>query len=118
MSLENRNEFESDLCIVQEEVRSGVTEKYAKAKEAHWEIWLTYCEKSHVDPFLISVANRVEILQVFARRLRDGRIAPSGRQIRSKSVSDYLTLVGQKFANMGSGDPRLNKYGKIDFWLA
>ena len=90
MSLEDRCELESDLHIVEEEVRSGVTEKYARAKEAHWEVWLTYYAKSHVAFFLISAENCVNILHVFAKRLQDGYMAPSSQQRRSKTESDYL----------------------------
>ena len=35
MSIEDRNEFESDLRIVEAEVRSGVNEDYADRKDRH-----------------------------------------------------------------------------------
>ena len=118
MYLEDRVEFESDLRVVEAEVRAGVTEKYSKTKDSHWRIWETYCQKIRIDPFLIDIEDHIPILAVFQTRLRDGRIAPSGRQIRSQTVSDYLTSVGQKFTSMGAQDPRLNKFGKIDFRLS
>ena len=37
MPPEQRNEFESDLGLVQEAIRSGVTPAYANKKDAHWE---------------------------------------------------------------------------------
>ena len=118
MSIEDRLEFESDLCACEAEVRAGVTEDYARRKDRHWEIWETYCSKTNLDPFLLNVDDPVPYLEIFAKRLRDGRIAPSGRQIRSQTVSDYLTSVGQRFTNLGADDPRLNKFGKIDFRLS
>ena len=118
MSIKDRLEFESDLGIVEAEVRAGVNEDYAKKKDRHWIIWETFCTKTNIDPFLIDVEDPLPYLKIYGRRLRDGRLAPSGRQIRSATVSDYLTSVGQRFASMGADDPRLNKYGKIDFRLA
>ena len=38
MSIEDRLEFESDLCLVAVEVRAGVTEEYANRKKQHWDI--------------------------------------------------------------------------------
>ena len=118
MSIEDRNEFESDLRLVEAEVRSGVNEDYADRKDRHWIVWETYCAKTKLDPFLLDKEDPVPYLEVFGQRLRDGRLAPSGRQIRSATVSDYLTSVGQRFSNMGADDPRMNKYGKLDFRLA
>ena len=42
-------------------------------------------------------------------RLQDGCIAPSGQQIQSQIVTDYLTSVGQKFANLESADSQLQQ---------
>lgn len=118
MSTATRDEFKSDLRLIQEEVRSGVTQDYTKRKDRHWEIWLEYCDSCSIDPFLSSHSDPVPILQIFAQRFRDGRLAPSGKPVRSKTVSDALCSVGQKFAVLGSDDPRYNSYGKIDFRLS
>jgi hypothetical protein len=37
------------------------------------------------------------ILQVFAQRYRDGRIAPRNNVVRSDTVSDTVRAVGQVF---------------------
>ena len=118
MSIEDQNEFKSDLRIVEAEVQTGVNEDYANQKDCHWIIWETYCAKTHLCPFLLNIKDPVPYLKIFGQQLRNGRLTPSSRQIRSATVSDYLTLVGQRFANMGSNDPRLNKYGKLDFCLS
>ena len=76
MSIKDRLEFESDLGIVEAEVRAGVNEDYAKKKDRHWIIWETFCTKTNIDPFLIDIEDPLPYLKIFGRRLRDGRLAP------------------------------------------
>ena len=57
----------------------------------------------------------VPILQLYARRYRTGAIAPSQREVKSRTVEQALRAVGQTFASLGANDPRLNPFGKIDF---
>ena len=78
---------------------------------------LNHCAKTHLDPFLLDIKDPVPYLEIFGQQLRNSRLAPSGQQIRSATFSDYLTLMGQRFTNMGADNPRLNKYGKLDFGL-
>jgi hypothetical protein len=118
MSSAARSKFESYLGIVKEEVRSGVTNAYTKRKDSHWTIWVEYCEQSHLDPFLRGTTDPIPFLQVFAAQYRDGSIAPSKKSVRSKTVSDAVRSVGQKFSGLGSTDPRYDVYGKIDFRLS
>jgi len=40
-------------------------------------MWLTFTESLQLDSSLSGIADPVPILQVFAARYRDGRIAPS-----------------------------------------
>ena len=79
MSIDDRNEFESDLRVVKAEVRSRVNEDYADPKDRHWIVWETYCAKTKIDPFLLDKEDPVPYLKVFGQRLRNGRLAPSGR---------------------------------------
>ena len=72
MSVADRLEFESDLCLVEAEVRAGVNENYAKKKDRHWIIWETYCAKTNIDPFLIDVEDPLPYLKVYGTRLHDG----------------------------------------------
>ena len=51
---------------------------------------------------------------MFAQRYRDGRIAPSQRRVKSRTVEDALCAVGQKFASVGSKDLRNDSSGRID----
>jgi hypothetical protein len=109
--------FCSDLQLVHEAVRSGVTVQRASAHVHHWERWVSYCSPLGLDPYLSDYTDPVPILQVFAQRYRDGRLAPSNRTVKSRTVEDVLRAVAQKYTSMGAPDPRLNAFGKVDFRL-
>ncbi len=110
-----RNEFRSDLGLVAQAVRSGVVSSRARAADKQWDRWVDFCQEQGWDPWLYEFEAPVPILQVFAARYRDGRIAPSGNPVRSRTVEDALRSVGQTFASMGSQDIRKNQVGGIDF---
>ena len=63
------------------------------------------------------MADPIPILQTFGLRWRDGRISPSGKPNRARSVENAIRLVGQKFSLLGSSDPRLDDSGAQDFCL-
>lgn len=112
------NEFKRYLVSSAEAIRSGVIDSYADKKDAHWIIWVDFCLPRKLDPFLRNFQDPIPILEVFAAQYRDGRIAPSGNPVKSRTVEDSIRSVGQAFARMGSHDPRINKItGKIDFRL-
>jgi hypothetical protein len=110
-----RNTFRADLRIVDEKIRLGVTSKRAKAADAHWGRWETFCLANNIDPFMRNIEDPVPILQVFAQRYRDGRIAPRKNAVRSDTVSDAIRAVGQTFSRLGAKDIRKDAYGEIDF---
>lgn len=85
----------------------------ANKKDTHWDVWVEYCQKCYIDPL-----DSIPYLQVFARRYHDGRVAPRGKPVKSKIVSDGLCSVGQRFANLSANNPRLNRFGKLEFCLA
>jgi hypothetical protein len=70
-----------------------------------------------MDPTLQIVEDPVPFLQVFAYGYRNGTIAPSKRSVRSRTVEGALRSVGQRFASMGSQDPRFTIQNKMDFRL-
>jgi hypothetical protein len=105
----------SDLGLVQEAIKLGVTSQRAKAQDQHWDRWDAFCIGHNIDPFLRTYRDPIPILQIFAQRYRDGRIAPSHRQVKSRTVEDALRAVGQKFARMGTPDIRKDSTGNIDF---
>ena len=112
-----RNEFITDLRIVQAAQRSGIVAKRAKAADEHWNRWLAFCQEISVDPWFTQGDDPIPYLQVFAQRLRDGRLAPSGQPIRSTTVTDILRSVGQGYARVGATDIRRDRSGNKDFRL-
>ncbi|KAI2500158.1 hypothetical protein MHU86_14302 [Fragilaria crotonensis] len=54
---------------------------------------------------------------LFAQQYRAGRIAPSDRPVRSRTVEDAVRQVAQAFTRVGADDPRLNSFGAVDFRL-
>ncbi|VEU33676.1 unnamed protein product [Pseudo-nitzschia multistriata] len=109
--------FKSDLGAVQEEMRSSVTEGYARKKDAHWDCWVGFCLSHGLDPFLAKAGDPVPYLQVFGARYQDGRASPSGKRARAHTVSDALRSVGQKITRVGAPDPRFNRFGELDYRL-
>jgi hypothetical protein len=110
-----RNNFGRDYGLAQQDVKAGVVSSRAQGAEGHWKTWLAYCSELGINPTLQEFQDPIPILQVFIRRYRIGEIAPSKRQVRSRTVEDALRSVGQAFATVGSPDPRLNSQGNIDF---
>ena len=107
--------FSADYSIVQKSIRTGVAPTRADALDNHWTRWLDYCDDHGLDPFLRNYKDPVPILQVFGQRYRDGRIAPWGRPVKSRTVEDALRAIGQKYASLGTKDLRKDSTGAIDF---
>jgi len=111
-------EFRADLGAATEAVRLAIDPNYAKRKDAHWVIWLQFCTKCNLDPFLSNIEDPIPFLQVFAQRYRNGTIAPRGNVVTAKYVSNVLCSIGQAFSILGTPDPRLTALdGKVDFRL-
>jgi hypothetical protein len=94
MPTTKRNTFRADLCIVDENIRLGVTAKRAKAVDAHWRRWEHFCLENNIDPFMRQCDDPIPILQVLAQWYRDGRIAPGHNAVRSDTVSDVCPIGG------------------------
>lgn len=109
--------FRRDLGLAQKDVHAGVVPSRASASVGHYDTWCRFCSELQVDPSLQELHDPIPIIQVFMRRYRTGAIAPSHRQVRSRTVEDAVRSVGQTFAAVGTNDPRLNSFGKIDFRL-
>ena len=88
---------------------------YASRKNSHWALWCTFCAGHRIDPFLRNLSDPIPYLQVFAAIYQDGRISPSGRPIRAKTVSEALLSVAQKFTRTGTEDPRKTAHSVIDY---
>ena len=109
--------FRRDYGLAQADVAAGVVSSRAAAADAHWTRWCTFCTKLGLDPTLQEFEDPIPFIQVFMYRYRSGTIAPSGRSVRARTVEDAVRAVGQTFTSVGSPDPRMNSYGKIDFRL-
>ena len=109
------NDFQFDLGLVSEAMRASVTPAHARRKNAHWNLWVTFCLSIPLDPYLKFVEDTVPYIQVFGQRYRDGRIAPRGQPVAAGTVSDAMRSVGQELARMGAPDPRLTPQGKQDY---
>jgi hypothetical protein len=63
-----RDAFRTDLGLVQEKTRIGVTAKRARAADAHWGHWEKYCLAHNIDPFLQNYDDPIPIIQVFSQQ--------------------------------------------------
>jgi hypothetical protein len=81
-------------------------------------LWEKFTLESNLDPFLRNCSDPVPIVQVFAQRYRDGRIAPKGNPVRSGTVEDAVRAVGQAFTHLGAPDIRKDVFGEIDFRIS
>jgi hypothetical protein len=116
-----QDSFRRELRLATEAVRARVIPSRARAATGHWKLWLEFCTQLRIDPYLQeTVANfdGIPFLQVFALRYRLGDIAPRGNAVRARTVEDAVRSVAQEMAVVGSPDPRMNIFGKINFRLA
>lgn len=112
-----QDEFLADLRAAEAATRTGVTSQYQHKKDRHFQMWADFCHDLHVDPYLRECQDPITLLQVYAVRVRDGRLAPSGNPVQSSTVATAVRSVGQACALMGHSDPRLTKHGDIDLRL-
>ena len=82
-----------------------------------WDVWTQFCRPLGFNPILSEYKDPIPILQVFARQLRTGTLAPSKRGLLKRSVEGYLRAVGQTHTALGSPDPRETWSGRTDFRL-
>ena len=78
---------------------------------------MDFCAAHSVDPD-DTTTNLVPHLQVFARRIRDGRLSSSRRAVRADTVANALRNVGQTHARLGSLDIQNDPTGRVDLRLS
>jgi hypothetical protein len=105
---ETEDEFRGDLRFAEEATRSGVVPSRSARARREWDVWVGFCGSLNQDSLLTRVTDKIKFLQVFAHRVRKGKLArnPSGHAVRARTVEDYLRSVGQGFASVGAPDPR------------
>ena len=106
-----------DLGLAQKDVSTGVSTGRAGSTNTHWQQWSSFTAEMGLCPLLKAVSDKVQMLQVFGRRVRTGKLAAGKAAVKSRTVEEYLRSVGQTFLKLGEIDPRLNKSGTIDFRL-
>jgi hypothetical protein len=117
MPIENKPAFLADVRLSQEATRAGVTADYSGRRDKTWNIWAKFCQSLGQDPTLRDIPDPMHLLQVYAARVRDGRLAPSHKPVGHSTVSTALRHVGQALSYMGSADPRLDSHGFVDLRL-
>ena len=107
--LETRNAFCTDLCAAQTKARSRLVSSGILRQNHNWVTWQHYTQAIGIDPILskLDPNHAISILQVFAERVRDGRLSLSKKPVKSSTVGAALRDVGQAHAYMGAPDPRL-----------
>jgi hypothetical protein len=100
-STATRNAFLADLGLAHETSRASVVPKRTSAQDGHWDTRCEFCREFMLEPTLSDLPDPVPILQVFATRLRDERIAPSRNSLRSRMVA-VTTESSSSFSSFSS----------------
>lgn len=116
-----RDAFGADLRIAHEACRASVVPGRVAARNSTWVVWEEFCASINADPLLPAGTEQkpqpepLALLQVFAQRYRDGRLAKnkSNNPVRGSTVADALRDIGQTLASVGIPDPRLEPSGRI-----
>jgi hypothetical protein len=99
-------------------ISQGVTPGQAVTSRTAWKQWTTFCHSHGWDTGLSHANDPIPYFHLFARRWRDGRLAPKGEPTRARTAEDAIRQVGQAFSLVGADDPRLNRQGRLDYWLS
>ena len=113
-SPEAADALRADIILVQEDINNGVVPSITKTDESCFQKREIFFRAHNMDTFLDTVRDLVPFLRIFTCRVRSSLLAHIGKPVRSHTAEAYLRAVGQTFANVGIGDPRLNKHGSID----
>jgi hypothetical protein len=112
-----QHNLQLELGAIKAAAASSTARGRSGSQAAGWRIWDTFCRDLACDPFLADIEDPVPLLQIFASRYRVGTLAPSGAQVKARTVEDALRSVGQTLASLGHSDPRLQHSGRLDFRL-
>ena len=101
-----RNELERDAGLVEDAMQAGLSRGRNTATSTYWEIWCRFRQQLGLEPYFTPEDDPVPWLQIFAQRVRDGRLAARGHPVRSGTVADALLFVAQAHTMLGAPDPR------------
>ena len=112
-----RRELLDDLRLVERGIERGVCPSRVAKANSVWTHWSQFCEGLGVDPGLSTYDDPLVVILLFGAQWREGRIAPSKKQVRGRTAEDAMRQVGQAFSSLGLLDPRMNRYapGQMDF---
>jgi hypothetical protein len=77
------------------------------AAHTYWHQWLQFCQQYELAPYLSQGSNAIGWLQIFAQRVRDGRLSASHHNVRAGTVADANAFVASAHTMAGLPDPRL-----------
>jgi len=97
-----KSNFLRDYGTAQATIQSGISTGSAKSTETAWKQWEKIILEMALDPFFETFQDKVPLLQVFAHRVRPGKLAAHGNPIRARSTEVYLRFVSQTFLGMGA----------------
>ena len=109
--------FERDLRTVRHTMEFGILQARSKKQQRHWATWELFCSTINIDPHLQFDRDPIPFLQVFALRVRSGKLALGGAPISSRATEEYLRSVGQTLALLGYRDPTKDRDGNRDIRL-
>jgi hypothetical protein len=113
----HRNTIAAEFRAISEASAHGISATRANSQATAWDIWSQFCLALAQSPTLGDIEDPVPLLRLFAHRYRSGALAPSGAQVKSRTVEGALRAVGQTLASLGLPDPRLQLSGKLDLRL-
>ena len=101
-----QNELLRDIRAVDAAMRSGVSRGRHSTAAAYENRWTTYSQQHDLETVFRNGGNPVPWIQIFAERVRSGRLSASGNRVRSGTVADAVNFVAQTFTLVGQRDPR------------
>jgi hypothetical protein len=102
-----------DASLVDAAMRAGLSHGRHTSAATYWDIFVAFRQQFGLAPYFRQAEDPVPWLQIFAQRVRDGRLAPRGRSVRSSTVADALLFVAQAHTMLGKADPRLLSQGGV-----
>jgi len=122
---ELQDELRTDCLLAMQEAATAGNISRARSRSNLWKIWCKFCLSLNLHDLLAETQDPIPLLQVFARRYRDGRIEryrDRGRLhcdgVRARTVEDAVRQIGKTFVELGALNPRLDVFGQVDARLS
>jgi hypothetical protein len=101
-----RDELERDSVLIHEALQSGLSHGRRTAAQTYWGIWETFCQQFELEPYMAQGPDAIYWLQIFAIRVRTGRLSASHKFVRADTVADALSHVASAHTMANHRDPR------------